>query len=71
MYPVKLRQNDKVSKYRFFVVPGDGPALLGMPDTEVLGILKIICEIINGQYAGMKFNSKITQPTGILKAYSH
>ena len=28
---------------RFFVVPGGGPALLGMPDIKILGILSVIC----------------------------
>ena len=30
----------------------------GMPDIEVLGILKIMCEVVNSQLAGM-FNSQV------------
>ena len=39
---VRLRHEDKIARYRFFVVPGDGPALLGIPDIELLDILKIM-----------------------------
>ena len=45
-------------------VPGDSPALLGMSDTELLGILKIICEVVEGQHANRKFDSQtIEHPT--------
>ena len=40
---VKFRHKIKFPKCRFPVVPGDGPALLGKPDIEVLGVLKITC----------------------------
>ena len=43
---VKSRHKDKTAKYRFFVVPGDGSVLLGMPDIELLDIHKIMCEVI-------------------------
>ena len=43
---VRIRYKDKIAKYRFFVVPGESPALLGMSHSEVLGILKIMCEVI-------------------------
>ena len=32
MCTVRLINNDKTASYRFFVVPGDGPALLEMSD---------------------------------------
>ena len=32
---VKIRHKDKCPKCRFFVVPGDGQALLEMPDIEL------------------------------------
>ena len=54
-------------KCRFFVVPGGGPVILGMPDTEVLGILKITCEVTDSQQAGKKFDSQFTKPTDIIK----
>ena len=58
MCAVKLRHKDKVATYRFFVVPGDRPVLLGMPDIEVLGILKIMCEVVKGPKVGRKFDSQ-------------
>ena len=36
---VRLRHKDKIAICRLFVVPGDGPALLGMSDIELLGIM--------------------------------
>ena len=45
-------------------MPRDGPALLGMPDIELLGILKIMSEEEEGQQAARKFNSQtIKQPS--------
>ena len=41
---VRLRHKDKTARCRFFVVPGDNPALLGMFDIKLLGIPMIICE---------------------------
>ena len=41
---VKLRL--KIARCMFFVVPGDGSALLGMSDIEFLGILKITCGVV-------------------------
>ena len=40
MCTVKLRHKGKIARCRLFLVPGDGPVLLGMPDKEFLGILK-------------------------------
>ena len=51
-FAVKLRHKDKV-------VPGNVPTLLGVPDTEVLGILRIICEVLDGQQAVRKFGSQM------------
>ena len=36
---VKLRHKDECSKCRFFALPGDGPALLGMQDMKLLDML--------------------------------
>ena len=66
MCAIKLRHKGNV-KFRFFVVPDDGPALLGIQDIEVLHILKTMCEVINAQQAGMTIDSQITWPTSILK----
>ena len=46
---VKLRCKDKVARCRFFIVPGDGPALLGTTDIELLGIVKITYEVVEDQ----------------------
>ena len=55
----------------FFVVPGNDAALLGILDTEVLGILKITCEVIDSQQGGRKFDSQITWPVNIRKCKTH
>ena len=39
---VTIRDKNKLRLCRFFVVPGDGAALLVMPDTKMLGILNEI-----------------------------
>ena len=44
---VKLRH--EVAKWTFFIVPDDVPVLLGMPDIELLGILNIMCELVEDQ----------------------
>ena len=54
---VKLNHKDNVNKCRFFVVPGDGQVLLGTLDIEMLCILKITCEVTDGQQASRKFDS--------------
>ena len=46
MCTVKLRHKNKSAQCRFFVVPGDGPALIGMPDIELLSVLRITCNVI-------------------------
>ena len=38
VYTVRLRHRDETAKCRFFIVPGNGPALLGIPDIELLSI---------------------------------
>ena len=53
------------------MVPGDGPALFGMPDIVLLGILKITCEVTDSQQTGNKFDSQIMQPIGIPKCKAH
>ena len=41
-----IENNNKCKKCIFFVVPGDGNALLGMPDIELLNIMQINCNTI-------------------------
>ena len=47
MGALRLRHKDKNAKCRFFEVPADGPALLGMPDIKVLNIPKIMRRVIS------------------------
>ena len=67
----KLMHNDKVARCRFLVVPGDRPALFGMPDTEELDILKIMHEVVNGQQTDRKVDPQIMQPAGIINCKTH
>ena len=55
---VKLRHENKCVRCRFFVVPGNGPALLGIPDIELLSILRITCDIRGELHENKKFYSK-------------
>ena len=41
----------------------DGPALLGIPDIKLLNILKIMCDVIEGQQADRKFKSQAIEPS--------
>ena len=58
---VKLRLKDKVTRCRFLVVLGDSPAWYRTPDIELLDILKIICEVVEGQQVSRKSNSQQSQ----------
>ena len=60
---VKLRYKDKIVRYRFFAVPGEGQALLGIPDIEFLGKLKMMCDVIESQEADRKCNSQTMEPS--------
>ena len=56
MCAVKLKHKNKYIKCSFFVLPGDGPVLLGMSDIELLSILRITCDIIDEPHESRKFN---------------
>ena len=58
MFTVRLMQRDKIARCRFFVVPGDDNTLLGIADIELVCILKIMCEVVEGQQADRKFGSQ-------------
>ena len=58
MCSVKMRHNDKCVECRFFVMPGDGPALLGMPDVELFGIIRAMSDQIYNKTTDRKFDSK-------------
>ena len=63
MCKVRLIHKDKSAKCRRCVVPGDGPPLLGMPENELLDILKIMCEVVGDQQADRKLESQTIQPS--------
>ena len=42
-------------------MPGDGPALLRMPDMEFLGIIRIMCETIGNKTNNRKFDTQTRQ----------
>ena len=46
---------------RFFPVTVDGQALLGMPDIELLSILRIACDVTYEPHEGRKFDSQTTE----------
>ena len=55
---MKLRHEDRNATCRFFVVPEDGQPLLGMPDIELLNILKRTFEVKDDTHESRKFNSQ-------------
>ena len=57
MCTLRLIHKDKTAKCRFFTVP-DGPALPGMSDIELLGLLKIMCELVGCQQVELKYDSQ-------------
>ena len=61
-----IYDTDNVARCRFFVLQGDGSALLWMPDIELLGILKIMCEVVEDQQAYRKSDPQTMEPTGTL-----
>ena len=57
VFSVKIRLKDRVVRCKFFAVPGDSPAVLGIPDMEWLGLLMFMCNVMEGQQDGRKFDS--------------
>ena len=49
----------------FFVVPGNGPALLGMIDCKQLHLLSIHCQTINNQHNGRQTNEQTKHDTSM------
>ena len=64
MCSVQLKHTDKVVRCRFFVVPDNSPMLLGMPDSKLLGELKIMCEVLDKQQVGIKLDSQTRDTAG-------
>ena len=46
---VKIEHNDKQKMYKFFVVPGNRQALLGLPDINMMNIMHINCNAMGAQ----------------------
>ena len=57
---VVTENNNKCKKCIFFVVPGDGDALLGMPYIELLNILQSNCNTLGTKKGekGMNYKNK-------------
>ena len=46
---VVIKHKNNKKSCQFFVVPGDGQALLGLPDTDVLNIININIDSIDAE----------------------
>ena len=46
---VELEHKNNTKKHYFFVVPGNGQALLAMPDIDVLDVIKINIHAIGAE----------------------
>ena len=63
---VKIKFKNITKRCTFFVVPGNGQALLGMPDTTVLNLIKINIDSIQTVAAECKTNKEQETHTGIV-----
>ena len=61
MCTVRLRHKDETAKYRFFLMPGIGPAPLGVSDIELVGTLRIMCEVMGDPHKSRMFDSQTMQ----------
>ena len=62
-------------------MPGSGPALLGMPDIDALGLLKLNCEIIgrhlvsgdnaNNSYRNCQYERAVDTAGGMPESCTH
>ena len=55
---LKIRYDAKCVKCRFFVVPGDSPALPGIPGIEQFGIIRVLCGTIDIKTINRKFDAQ-------------
>ena len=62
MFSVKIRDEDKIGRCGLFVVPGESAALLRMPDIKLLGILNVMCDVIEDQQDDSRFTSQTIEP---------
>ena len=61
-----LRHKYKIARCEFFEVSWECQGLLGMPDIELLGMLKIMCEEVGGWQADRQFNPQLIKPSSAL-----
>ena len=59
MCTVKLRYKNKIARCTFFIVPGNGPAMLGMSDIELLGILKMMFDVVERTQRDRRFTPEL------------
>ena len=61
---VQIKLKNIMKRCTFFVVPGDGQALLGMPDTVALNLINLNIDSIQTVAAECKTNKKQKTHTG-------
>ena len=49
---------EQTASYRFFLRPVDSEALLGMPDIEMVDILKKMCDVMEDLHKSRMFDSE-------------
>ena len=59
---LKIEHNYKYKMCNFFVVSGNGQAILGMPDIEILSLLIISCNTIGTMKADKNVNYTANRP---------
>ena len=52
----QLKHKERVVRCRFFIIPGNSQALLGMLDIEMLESLKIMCKVLDQQLVSRTFD---------------
>ena len=62
MGTLQWKQNMKITRCKFFVVPRNGQALLGMPDIDVLNIIKVNIHSIGTEQTGGSDNCCANRP---------
>ena len=56
IFKVKVEHNNKPEMCKFFVVPGSGKALLGIPHINTLNIITISCNTIDSKETDRAIN---------------
>ena len=66
-FAVEIEHNNKHKMCKFFVVPGNGQVLLGMPDIDTLNIIKINIHSIGTEHSGGNDNYCTARPLARLQ----